>query len=452
VLNSPLEADLTGGDIDGAVVEADHSTESRVGEPSQASLSESSDSRQANEHGSRFDRHMPTNQSPILSHDPNVGPAQPAEHVNSGRCAGATDGSAAVETSGAPATLDARLFEAAIGSLELLSVHLGRRLGLYDALSQAGEVTVDDLAIRAAIAPRYAREWLEQQAVAGFVTVDDPDADAAIRRFRLSDEQHAVFVEPEHPAHISPVADMIAGIAGALDDVADAYRRGTGVGYGDYGLHLRHGQGGINRPAYTTALADWLDATEIGPRLHDAGSGARIADVGCGQGWSTIALAAAYPQADIVGFDDDTASIDDARLHAAAAGVDVTFEALPATAVADHGPFDAVIVLETLHDLAQPVDALLAWRRALARGGAVVIADEKVADRFTAPGDKTERFMYGFSVLHCLPSSMAAPDSAALGTVLRAATVHELAATAGFGRCAEIDVDAGFFRIYELTP
>ena len=134
-----------------------------------------------------------------------------------------------------------------------------------------------------------------------------------------------------------------------------------------------------------------------------------------------------------------------------AAGVDVTFHALSATAVADHGPFDAVIVLETLHDIAHPVDALLAWRQALARGGAVVLADEKVADRFTAPGDETERFMYGFSVLHCLPSSMATPDSAALGTVLRAATVHDLTAAAGFNRCAEIDVDAGFFRIYELT-
>ena len=111
-----------------------------------------------------------------------------------------------------------------------------------------------------------------------------------------------------------------------------------------------------------------------------------------------------------------------------------------------------MVVLETLHDIAHPVDALLAWRTALTRGGAVVVADEKVADRFTAPGDETERFMYGFSVLHCLPSSMAAPDSAALGTVLRAATVHELTIAAGFDRCAEINIDAGFFRIYELTP
>jgi SAM-dependent methyltransferase len=397
---------------------------------------------------------MTTTQSPILPDDPEFRPTQPAEHLDSGGQSGsAAEDSVAVETFDPPAPLDARLFEAAIGSLELLSVHLGRRLGLYHAIRDAaGEVTVDDLARRASIAPRYAREWLEQQAVAGFIIVDNPDDDAAVRRFRLSDEQQAVFVEPDHPAHVSPVADMIAGIGSALDDVADAYRHGTGVAYEAYGPHLRHGQGGINRPAYTSALADWLDATEIGSRLRNAGAGARIADVGCGQGWSTIALAAIYPHADIVGFDTDTASIDDARVHAAAAGVDVTFEATSATAVADHGRFDAVIVLETLHDLAQPVDALLAWRRALARGGAVVIADENVADRFTAPGDETERFMYGFSVLHCLPSSMASPDSAALGTVLRAAAVHELTATAGFGRCAEIDVDAGFFRIYEITP
>ena len=130
----------------------------------------------------------------------------------------------------------------------------------------------------------------------------------------------------------------------------------------------------------------------------------------------------------------------------------VAFQALPAVAVADHGPFDVIVVLETLHDLARPVDALAACRSALRRGGAVVVADEMVADRFTAPGDETERFMYGFSVLHCLPASLAEEGSAALGTVLRAPTVHRIAATAGFNRCAQIDVPAGFFRIYELTP
>ena len=124
------------------------------------SLSESSDSRQANDHRLRFDRRMPTTQSPFLSHDPDVDPAQQAEHLDSGQFAATVDGRAAVETSDPPATLDARLFAAAIGSLELLSVHLGRRLGLYDAIRDAGEVTVHDLAIRAdrtPLRPRMAR-------------------------------------------------------------------------------------------------------------------------------------------------------------------------------------------------------------------------------------------------------------------------------------------------------
>lgn len=351
-----------------------------------------------------------------------------------------------------PAPLDHRIFEAAVASLEMLSIHLGRRLGLYGGVAAPGGVTADELATVAGIARRYAVEWLEQQAVAGFVTVDDPDAAASARRFRLSDEQRRAFVDPEDPAHVAPVADMVAGIGSVLDELAEAYRRGTGVPYARFGPHLRNGQGSINRPAYHASLQDWLDATGVGKRIATNGTGVRIADVGCGQGWSTIAVARAYPGAEVIGFDADAASIDDARRHAAAAGVEVTFQVLPAEAVADHGPFDVIVVLETLHDLAHPVDALVACRSALRRGGAVVVADEMVADHFTAPGDETERFMYGFSVLHCLPASLAEEGSAALGTVLRAATVHRIAADAGFNRCAEIDVPAGFFQIYELTP
>jgi rhodanese-related sulfurtransferase/2-polyprenyl-3-methyl-5-hydroxy-6-metoxy-1,4-benzoquinol methylase len=357
-----------------------------------------------------------------------------------------------VVTVAAPSPLDTRIFEASVAALELLSVHLGRRLGLYQAVSVPDGVTVDELAARASIAPRYAQEWLEQQAVAGFVTVDTPDADVRARRFQLTDTQRAVFVEADDPAHLSPVADMVAGIAGVLDDVADAYRCGTGVPYARYGPHLRDGQGGINRPLYRSSLRDWVDATSVGKRIAGREADVRIADVGCGQGWSTIALAQAYPDAEVVGFDADPASIEDARRRASEVGVTAAFWALPAEAVVDHGPFDIIVVLETLHDIARPVEALAACRSAIARGGAVVVADEKVAPRFTAPGDETERFMYGFSVLHCLPSSMAENDSAALGTVLRATAVHQMASAASFGSCEEIDVEAGFFRIYELTP
>jgi 2-polyprenyl-3-methyl-5-hydroxy-6-metoxy-1,4-benzoquinol methylase len=178
--------------------------------------------------------------------------------------------------------------------------------------------------------------------------------------------------------------------------------------------------------------------------------GARIADVGCGHGWSTLAMARAYPEAEVIGYDADEASVVEARDHAIAAGVEARFVRADATVVAGDGPFDAVVVLETLHDLACPVEALAAWRKALADDGAVIVVDERVAPRFTAPGDVAERLMYGWSITHCLPAALAEQPSAGLGTVLREDTVRELATTAGFSSAEVIPVDAGFFRVYRL--
>jgi hypothetical protein len=123
----------------------------------------------------------------------------------------------------------------------------------------------------------------------------------------------------------------------------------------------------------------------------------------------------------------------------------------PAVDLASYGPVDVVLILEALHDMARPSEVLGAARAALAPGGIVVIADEAVAEAFSAPGDDLERMMYGWSVTHCLPAAMAEPGSAALGTALRPATVARLAAEAGFGSCDVVDVDAGFFRIYRLA-
>lgn len=348
-------------------------------------------------------------------------------------------------------TLDERLIEATTATLELFGVHLGTRLGLYRELSRRGGLTAPELARGAGIHPRYSREWLEQQAVAGILAVDDVALPADERRYRLPAEHARVLVDPEDPAHVAPFADMVVGIAGVLDDVAVAYRDGTGVPYHRYGAHFRRGQGGINRPAFAVDLtASWLGAA---PDLHArlAQPGARIADVGCGHGWSTIALAHAYPDAEVVGVDDDRSSVEEARTHAAAAGVDVRFVEADAGALREMGRFDAVLLLECLHDLARPVDALVACRTALRPGGAVLVVDEKVADEFTAPADLTERLMYGWSISHCLPAALAGPGtSAGLGTVLRAGAVRELAAAAGFATACPVDVDAGFFRVYRL--
>ena len=348
--------------------------------------------------------------------------------------------------------LTTRLLQSTIHALEVYSVYLGKELGLYAALQSGEWVTAPDLARRAGIAPRYAREWLEQQAVAGFLEVDVALAPADTRGYRLPTAHLNVLVTEDHPAHLAPLAQMVAGIGGTIERVLAAYRSGGGVPYPMFGAAFRKGQAGINRPAFARDLVEgWIPAAvDIHTRLMS--SPLRVADVGCGAGWSTIAIARAFPKADVIGFDADEASIVDARANAVAQQVAVRFEARDAVAIADHGPFDLIVVLEALHDMARPADVLRSLRQTLAPEGCILVADEKVADTFHAPGDDIERLMYGWSIVHCLPVSLAEPPSAAIGTVIRVDKIRELAGAAGFVRVDVLPVDAGFFRIYRLSP
>lgn len=345
--------------------------------------------------------------------------------------------------------LEERVFSAAVGALELFGIYLGDRLGLYRELRDPAGLTSGDLARRAGIHPRYAREWLEQQAVAGVVVANDVAAPAEARRYHLPEANARVVDAPSDASHLAPLARMIVGIGGVIEEVVHAYRNGTGVPYAHYGPDFRHGQGGINRPAFTTSLVEeWIPAmSDVAERLARGG---RIADVGCGHGWSAIAAARAFPNASVVGIDVDAASIDDARAFAAKEGVSVRFECASAAALAASGPFDLAMILEVLHDLTRPVEVLTEVRRALGPGGAALVADEAVAPEFTAPGDDLERMMYGWSITHCLPTQMVEQPSAAIGTVIREGTVRELAAQAGFGRVDVLPVPGGFFRLYEL--
>jgi trans-aconitate methyltransferase len=344
-----------------------------------------------------------------------------------------------------------RLFGATLGALELFSIYLGAELGLYHALTQHGPLTYGELADRAGIAPRYAREWLEQQAVAGLLDVDQTDP----CRYRLAPDHARVLAAPDDPAHVAPFAHMLAGIGGVLPRVADAYRAGSGVPYAAYGRAFRHGQGHINRPAFTHELpSDWLAAMpDVVARLESA-QHARVADLGCGQGWSTLAIAGAFLDARVDGLDIDAASVADARRHATQAGLDGRLRFLEggASQLVVHGPYDLILVLEALHDMTDPAAALAAARAALAPGGTVLVVDERVADTFTAPGDEVERMMYGWSVTHCLPTQLAEQPSAALGTVMRTSTVRELAAKAGYTRVDVLPVENDFFRLYRLHP
>ena len=355
-----------------------------------------------------------------------------------------------------------RLFQSKITTAELASVWLGLRLDLYELLREHGPATVAELAERAGIDTRYAREWLEQQAVAGFLDVE-PSGDAGpgqaaaedweTRRYRLPTAHAEVLLDADHPAHAGAAAWWIGSLAEVLQRVPDLYRSGQGLPYPEYGADCRLAIANFNRPMFVNDLAGWFATVpELQARL--AAEGARVLDAGCGIGWSSISLARAFPSLRVDGIDADEASIDEARRLADEAGVAdrVRFEVADAAELgaAGGGGYDAAFVFEALHDMARPVEALQALRALLADGGVVVVADEKVAETFTAPGDEIERLNFGFSWWHCLPASRAETPSAAAGTALRPSTVRRWAGQAGFAGLRELPVEHLFWRFYEL--
>jgi ubiquinone/menaquinone biosynthesis C-methylase UbiE len=364
---------------------------------------------------------------------------------------GATDPEAAQHRSDA---LAERLLGSLIGGMELLTVHLGDRLGLYAALHSRGPATSADLAQRAGITERYAREWLEQQAAAGFIDLAQDTGEATTRRFVLPAAHVGVLLDTDDPTYLVGAAHQLAGAALPLPAVADAYRTGEGVGYAAYGQQMRHGIAALNRPMFAADLAGWLATMpDVTARLR---SGGRVLDAGCGEGWSAITLARAFPQAHVHGVDMDEASIAEARENAAAAGVSdrVTFEVADvATITAPGGArFDLACVFEALHDMGEPIEALRRMRRVLAPGAPVLVGDERTAEEFTAPAEQIERLQYAFSVLHCLPATIAESTAIANGTVLRTSTVRQWGEQAGFSSVEVLPIENDFWRFYRLNP
>ncbi|HTK44038.1 MAG TPA: class I SAM-dependent methyltransferase [Patescibacteria group bacterium] len=351
--------------------------------------------------------------------------------------------------------LAGRLFEAALGAFDLFTIHLGLDLGLYESLRHDGPATAGELARRAGIDPRYAREWLEQQAVTGILEVDDVAADEAARRYSLPAGHAEALLDPESPAASQSMLRFLASGARVLPAIVDAYRTGAGVAWDAY-PGIVTAQELANRPLFRHVLAsDWLSAIpDVHARLSSA-QGARVADVACGTGYSTIALARAYPTAVIEGLDVDPESIERARENARVAGFgedQVRFHLVDAARHDLDGQFDLALVVEAVHDMADPVAVLGAVKRLLAPGGTVIVADEGVAETFTAPGDEIERAMYGYSVLFCLPNTRAEPGSIATGTVIRPDTMRRYATAAGFSQVAVLPIAHDVFRLYRLDP
>lgn len=352
------------------------------------------------------------------------------------------------EAAAARDALVERLFEGVLGMTDVYTVYMGDRLGLYRALAD-GAATEPEISEAAGIDRRYLREWLEQQAVTGLIEVDDVSKPADERRYRLPDGYAEVLVDRDDPSYMAAFARMMAGLMRPLPRVLEAFRTGEGVPYADYDADFLEGQGDMNRVQFIHALAsDWMPAL---PDVHERlGSGGRVADVGCGTGWSTIALAGAYPNAEVHGLDLDEASIELARANAAQEGMEIPFEVRDASDPGLSGRYDLVTCFEAVHDMARPVEALRGMRSLLADGGVVLIGDERVAEEFTAPGDEVERVMYGFSLFHCLAVGLEEQPSAATGTAMRPATLRGYAEGAGFTKFEVLGIENDFWRFYRL--
>jgi len=349
--------------------------------------------------------------------------------------------------------LTERLMNAASGTFTIFSVYLGDKLGFYETLSNSTSLTAAELAARTGTHPRYAREWLEQQAVAGLVHVEDAQAPQEKCRFYLPPGHEEVLAQPDSLNYLAPLAQAIAGAARPLEAVVSAYRTGAGVPYEAYGEDLREGQARMNRAMFLYQLGqEWLAATPgLAVRLSSEPA-ARVADVGCGAGWSSIGVAQCFPKVQVDGFDLDEASIELARRNAEEARLTdrVRFQTRDAGDLDLAGRYDLVMALECVHDMSDPVAALRTMRRLAKPGGTVFVADERVGEQFTPWADGLEWFMYGFSVLHCLPVGMAAQPSAATGTVMRNATFRAYARAAGFGDVEVLPIDHAMFRFYRL--
>lgn len=343
-----------------------------------------------------------------------------------------------------------RVFRQSLDAMETFAIYVGERLGLYRALADAGALSASAFATATGMHERYAREWLEQQAVAGVLAVTA--ASGVPRQFSLPAAHATVLLDQHSLAYTAPLARMVVAMASQMPELLVAYRSGGGVGWSEFGADARDAQGDVNRPWFELALAPALASV---PTVHAllSRADARIADIGCGHGWSSIALARAYPDAVVEGFDVDAIALAAARSHASDLA-SVVFTAADAASLAERpaNEFDVAFIFEALHDMPHPIALLRALHHAVKPGGMVVIMDEAVADAFAPNGDEIERVMYGYSLFMCLPDGMSTPVSAQTGTVMRRPVLEGYARAAGFAGAEVLPIEGfGAFRFYALS-
>ncbi len=311
---------------------------------------------------------------------------------------------------------------------------LGERLGLYKAMAHAGPLSSQEVADRAGVAERPLREWLRNQAAGGYVSYD-PVSD----RYTLPDEHAMALADEESPVYILGLFDSIASLYAKEDEIEEAFRTGSGMGWHEHDHRLFRGTERFFRPGYRAHLvAEWIPALEgVQEKLE---RGARVADVGCGHGASTIIMAQAFPNSEFYGFDYHDSSIEQARERAAAAGIAdrITFEVASAKDFPG-SDYDLVCVFDCLHDMGDPVGAARHIHETIADDGTWMVVEPYAKDNVEENLNPVGRVFYGASTVICTPASLAQEVGLALG------------AQAGEAQLAAVIREGGFTHVRRAT-
>jgi SAM-dependent methyltransferase len=323
-------------------------------------------------------------------------------------------------------------------------VVIGDRLGFYRAMAGAGPVTSEQLARATGTNERHVREWLGAQAATGYVT------HLGDGRFELPQEHAVALTQETSPAFVVGAFEIAVGSVQATDRITGAMRTGEGMLWSEHDDHVFTGCERFFRPGYVNFLAStWIPALDgVAERLEQ---GTTVADIGCGYGDSTVALARAYPRSRFTGIDPHEGSLEGARKNAADAGVGdrVTFER--ATAKELTGSYGLIAFFDCLHDLGDPVGALRSAREHLEDGGTVLLVEPNAGDAVGDNLNPVGAAYYGFSTLLCTPNALAQEGEVVLGTQAGQAAVTEVADRAGFGRVRRV-AETPFNMVLELRP
>ena len=324
-------------------------------------------------------------------------------------------------------------------------VVIGEKLGLYKALA-GHPMTSQELAAKTATDERYVREWLASQAAGGYVTYDEK-----INKFSLSEEQAFALANEDSPAYLPGAFQLALGSLAAVPRITEAFRNGAGMGWNEHEEDVFHGCEKFFRPGYAANLVNsWIPAlSDVKQRLE---AGARVADVGCGKGASTMLLAKAYPKSRFYGFDYHDKSIEAARESAQRAGVAdrVTFEVAKAKEYPGKD-YDLVAVFDCLHDMGDPTGAAAHVRSTLRKDGTWMIVEPFAHDQLKDNLNPLGRVYYSFSTLLCTPCSRSQEVGLCLGAQSGEARIREVVTSAGFNRFRRA-TETPFNIVYEARP